>query len=196
MESKIETCLFNWYHSPIVQSMLLHPSASFGDVEQLMRFSISPTMECIVVFDLSLYWKRGTSEEKLIILDWKTGAENNRIMKQMASYALAATHALHVPLSSLILCPFYMAESPHSYKKMGVGQPIPLSEKELEETKASIMNSLSSMQALHTENPLPSPDLFPYTEERKSCFNCPFQEVCRKVDYQQKTAEEIRLACC
>lgn len=195
LESKIETCLFNWYHSPIIQSMILHPAASLGDVEQLMRFSIAPAMECIVVFDLSLYWKRGTSGEKLIIFDWKTGAENSRIMKQMLSYALAATHALHAPLSSLILCPFYMSESPHAYKKMGVGQPVPFAEGELEETKASIMNSLSSMQAMHTDNPLPAPQHFPYTEERKACFNCPFQEVCLKVGYQEKTSEELRLAC-
>jgi len=191
LECKIETCLCNWYHSPIVQSMILHPLASFGNVEQLMQFALEPNMDCIVVFDLYLHWKKGTPDEKLIIFDWKTGAENNRISKQMLSYALAAIHLLQAPLSSIILCPFYLAESPHSYKKMGVGQPAPFSEKEVEETKESIQKSLAAMHSMHSENPFPAPQNFPYTEEKKACFNCPFQELCKKVDYQEKTKDEL-----
>ena len=192
LERKVETCLFNWYHSPIVQSMVLHPMASFGDVEQLMTFTIAPEMECIVVFDLYLHWKRGTPDEKLIIFDWKTGGENSRIQKQMLSYALAATHMLQAPLDSLILCPFYLADSPHAYKKLGVGQEHSISEEEVRETQKNICTALSSMQALHKENP--DPKLFPYTSERKSCLNCPFQELCNKIDYQECTIDELKLS--
>ena len=193
VEQRVETCLFNWYHSPIVQSMFLHPHSTFGDVEQLMQFSIGPKMNCIVVFDLYLHWKKNTPEEKLIIFDWKTGSANDRINKQMFAYALAATHYIKAPLSSVILCPFYLADSPTAYKKIGVGQPIPLTEQDLEETKASIEQSLTAMLQCHSEHPLPSPEHFPYTEERKHCYQCPFQELCKKAEYQEKTKDDLTL---
>lgn len=189
LETKLFTCLSNWHASPIIQSTLLHPSTSLGGLEELMKFSIRPSMECIVVFDLSLYWKRNTSEEKLLIFDWKTGSESDRISKQMLAYALAATRLLQKKLSSITVCPFYLAKSPSAYEKIHLDQPT--SEKEIQETENDIIHSLVAMKALHSEPILPDPKNFPYREDTKSCLYCPYQEMCKKAEYQDKTKEEL-----
>ena len=195
LEHKVTTCLSNWYDSPLTQGMLLHPNTTFGDVEKLMQFSLGADMQCIVVFDLYVHWKREEKDEKLLIFDWKTGSESDRIMKQMAAYALAAIHLLRVPLSSIIVCPFYLMDSPTAYKKIGAGSPHPLSEKDIEETKRSISSALQEMKELHVEGRLPDPTRFPYVEERRQCRFCPFQELCEKASFQEKNPSELELMC-
>lgn len=190
LEQKVTCCLTNW-HSSSIASMITQPAASFGDVEKLMQFPIEKDYDCIVVFDFFMHWNKGKPGEKLIIFDWKTGTENSRIAKQMAAYALAATHVLKTPFESIILCPFYLSEGPCSYKKMGHGQKEPLGEHELEETKQAILSTLTQMKKLHSEPLLPDPLHFAYTSERRTCSMCPFQELCHKAQYQEKNRQEL-----
>lgn len=192
---KVSVCLTNWYNSQIVQSMLLHPHTTMGDVEKPMQFFLSKEMECIVVYDLYLHWKKGTKDEKLFIFDWKTGAENARIGKQLSAYALAAMTLLKAPFESIVLCPFYVSDSPSSYKKIGSNLPNALTEADIETTKQDIQKALTLMKELHSEPIFPEPTLFSYTEERRMCASCPFQEVCQKAEYQDKSRQELSDLC-
>lgn len=188
---KVVLCLSNWYHSSIVQSILPHKNTTFGDVEKPMQFSLAPNLDCLVVYDLYLFWKKGTDEEKLLIFDWKTGSEHGRIMKQLSAYALAAQALLNTPIDSIILSPFYLSQGPSAYKKIGNGYEERLTASDIEQTKKEISASLMAMKELHTAPKLPDPMQFAYTEERRQCAFCPFKELCEKAQYEEKSRSEL-----
>lgn len=189
IREKVLLCIRNWYNSDIAQQLLLHPKTTIGDVEKPMPFIVDQLLEGIVVYDLYLYWKKGTSDEKLIIFDWKTGSEHNRIGKQLFAYALAAMTLLDAKPESIILSPFYVAEGPTSYKKISTSLD------EIEQTKKEIILALQEMKKLHSEPHFPDPILFPYAKERKNCDTCPFQEVCHRANYQEKSRPELIELC-
>jgi len=184
-------CVNNWYTSPCVQNLILHHNALWMGIETPHTFSIEPGIEAIVVFDFYLKWK-----DRMIIFDWKTGKESPKIEFQLYTYALAASTLFHVPYSSLILSPFYIAEGPTAYKKYG--QNPPLIQEQLNETKQAIITSARQMLAVHPQKdaqgliPTPEPALFAYTTERYLCQRCPFQEICQKADYLEKSCVELK----
>ena len=121
-----------------------------------------------------------------------------KIDAQLFAYALAATALFSVPLELLILSPFYLLEGPMGYRKYGAGQEKSLSQEELTATKARMVESARQMLALHpapnSEGVVPPPDpcQFPYTEDRRGCRRCPYQQLCMAVDFQPKAYAELR----
>ena len=86
------------------------------------------------------------------------------------------------------------------YRKYGAGQENPISQEQLMATKARIVESAREMLALHPavndEGIVAAPDpcLFAYTEDRRGCRRCPFQQLCMAVDFQPKAYAELREA--
>ena len=197
MREKIQLCLTNWLASPCVRNIAMDPRAEWLGIESNQTFTLEEGVEAIVVYDFFLRWPKADGSKKMLIFDWKTGQESQKIEAQLSAYALAATALFSIPLDSLILSPFYLIDGPTGYRKYGAGQEVALSQEQLLATKAKIVNSARSMLALHPPAandgvvPTPDPCLFPYAEDRGRCRWCPYQQLCMTVDFQAKTQAEL-----
>lgn len=196
-EEKAISCSTNWIESPCVQNLIFHPKARVLGTEASHTFALEKGVEAIVVYDFYLDWPKSDGSSVMIIFDWKTGKENQKIEDQLVAYALAAQTLFGRPLEDLILCPFYLAEGPNGYKKYGVNQPFVLKVEQLNEIKNRCIASAKEMLAFHPQedNVCPDPRLFSYTEDKRKCRRCCYQDVCQKVEYNNASFEELgRLA--
>jgi hypothetical protein len=193
MRSKIHSCLTNWLASPCIEKIALDPRSKWLGIESNQTFPIEGGIEAIVVYDFFLHWTKADGTKMMLIFDWKTGQESQKIEAQLSAYALAATILFSAPLDSLIISPFYLLNGPKGYRKYGVGQEIPISQEQLSENKTRIIDSARAMLALHPSEAAPSdPCLFPYTEDRRGCRRCPYQQLCMAADFQPKAQAELR----
>lgn len=196
-EEKAKECIKNWFSSPCLHNIALNQKARWQGIEKMEFFPLEKGIEAIVVFDFFLWWTANEKAPTLIIFDWKTGQESQKIDAQLAAYALAALHLYPVTLDKIIVSPFYLSQGPTAYKKYGVNQEIPLDSKKLEETKNAIITSAKLMLELHpkyAENEPyvpPNPCSFPYASDRRVCRKCSFQELCQAANYQDMEREGL-----
>jgi hypothetical protein len=195
---KISRCIENWYESPCVKKGILDPRSEWLGIEDCHTFAIAPKLEAVVVFDLLFRWRRSDGSHALYVLDWKTGQESKKIEDQLSAYALAIHTVFHVPYEDVVALPFYLSISPNAYKKYGVGQEFDLSLDHLAEMQKKILNAARCMMELHPEKnpdgtvPLPEVQQFFYTEDRRICRTCPFQELCQAAQYRDVSAVELK----
>lgn len=194
LEEKAKICTANWLSSPCIQNVVLSQKAEWKGIESVQTFSLEKGIEGIVVFDFFMTWK-SASASTMIIFDWKTGQESPKIEAQLFAYAIAANICFSVPFDTLILTPFYLSQGPNGYKKYGTNQENPLDIKKIEEIKSKIISSATSMLDLHPkkneEGSSPSPCLFPYTNDRRACRKCSFQQLCQEANYQDMEKSEL-----
>ncbi len=198
---KVTTCLENWYSSPCVQNIALDSRAAWGDIEKAMTFEVQKGINAIVVFDFYLRWHKKNDQESPIIMifDWKTGQESQKIEEQLYAYALAAQKELKASIDSMILVPFYLAEGPFGYKKIGTGQIETIQREKLQKIEEKIVASSQEMLKLHDvtidsqgASTKPDPRLFSYTSDMSKCKKCPFRQVCEKASYASLDINELR----
>jgi len=200
MRTKIQSCLTNWITSPCTTKIAMDPRSEWLGIESTQTFSVEQGVEAIVVYDFFLRWAKADGSKVMLIFDWKTGKESQKIDAQLFAYALAATTLFSVSPELLIISPFYLLDGPMGYRKYGAGQENPISQEQLMATKARIVESAREMLALHPavndEGIVAAPDpcLFAYTEDRRGCRRCPFQQLCMAVDFQPKAYAELREA--
>jgi hypothetical protein len=191
-------CMANWASSPCVQNLILHPKAEWLGIEASQTFALEKGVEAIVVYDFFLRWPKADGSKTMIIFDWKTGQESQKIEDQLFAYALAATTLFSASPDNLIVTPFYLASGPSGYKKYGAGQETPIDSSRLAATRAHIIDSGSRMLALHPEKDMnglftpPDPCQFSYPEDHRRCRRCPFQELCTTAQYQPMGWERLR----
>ena len=204
-EEKVKKCLENWHSSPCVQNIILNQRASWGEIEKAMNFTLEEGVQAIVVFDFSLHWQRLKNDQPplLMIFDWKTGQDNQKIEEQLYAYALSAKKVLNASYDSMILVPFFLMEGPNGYRKVGADQIDTIDEVKLESIRKKIIASSKEMLQVH-ETRLdekgasikPDPRLFPYTEQKAKCRRCPFLAMCERAEYRDLTEEELRITVC
>ena len=198
LKEKALTCIRNWYSSPCIQNIAIHPKSEWMGIESTQTFSLEEGIEAIVVYDFFLRWPKNDGSKIMIIFDWKTGQESKKIEDQLFAYALAAATLFSVPPENLIVSPFYLIAGPSGYKKYGAGQESSFDEQHLHATRQRIVESTKQMLALHPPKneqgliPAPDPTLFSYPDDRRGCRRCPFQQLCQASDFQQKSIEELR----
>jgi len=196
IQEKARLCISNWYSSPCLQKLALSPKATWLGIEVPLTFSLEEGIEAIVVYDFFLKWQQETPIT--IIFDWKTGKRSPKIETQLLCYALAAATVFNTSYDALILSPFYLAEGPDGYEKIGAEQKSSIDLQKIAALKEKIIASAKDMLALHPEKdpcgivPTPDPASFAYTENRGSCHRCPFQEMCQKVQYQDLSLQKLR----
>ena len=198
LKDKALTCIANWLSSPCLQNIALHPKSEWLGIEATQTFAVQAGIEAIVVYDFFLRWPKADGSKIMIIFDWKTGQESQKIEDQLFAYALAATELFSVPIDGLIISPFYLSTGPSGYKKYGAGQETAFEASALAATRSRIVESAQQMLTLHPPKneqgivPSPDPTLFSYPDDRRGCRRCPFQQLCGAADFQQKSSEELK----
>lgn len=190
-------CITNWISSPIVQKCIFHPCSSIFCIETAHTFPLKDSLEAIVVYDMAIKWKKKNGEETTIIFDWKTGKESSNIEYQLFAYALSAQILFSLSLDTITVVPFFLSEGPCSYKKYGTSESFPLTEEKLLTVKTQAIEKTQEMVSLHPpeENLCPDPRLFAYTEDKRKCSRCCFQEICLKAEYSPRSFEELEQLC-
>ena len=197
IEEKAHVCITNWFSSPCLLNVAMSPKAEWKGIESVQTFSLERGVEAIVVYDFFLMWHKNALPSSMIIFDWKTGQESVKVENQLFAYAIAAQKCFGVNLEDIILSPFYLSQGPNGYKKYGKNQENPVDAIKLERVKENILCAAKDMLALHPEKNgegmygTPDPRLFSYTEDKRSCRKCSFQELCQAANYQEKEAREL-----
>ena len=193
---KIETSLTNWYNSPIVRDLIFSDQSKIVSVEELAFVMIEKLYKVIVVIDLALKRQTKDNEEIMMLFDWKTGQENEKNEKQLLLYALFANRTWNTPFDKILLTPFYVFSN--TYEKIGCRQEKGITQDQIDALEKEIIENCKTLVSLVPDwktpaiAKTPEPQNFCYTEDRRKCSRCSFQEMCQGVNYENVSQAELR----
>ena len=144
-------------------------SLRLGEPEQFRSMQIDE-MPVFVVMDFHYY---DETEEKWVIVDWKTGGESDDDRQQLALYAYYVQEKYRVPLENI--------EVYNEYLKTGQRKTYKLTHFDIENTlhtfKRSIMEMKKYQADILTNEPIDYGD-FKQTSEEWQCIRCNYKELC------------------
>ncbi|HHT26424.1 MAG TPA: PD-(D/E)XK nuclease family protein [Firmicutes bacterium] len=115
-----------------------------------------------------------------VIVDWKTGDEDEAYADQLYTYALYVQNKHHIPADKLLCRLEYLVK--------GTVEEYPVSRLDLQTTQAAIAESISIMQSclvdVNSNQPQPL-ETFPMCSNIRRCPYCNFYELCRPAIEQQ-----------
>jgi len=115
-------------------------------------------------------------DDRVQVLDWKTGNERGADHMQVAQYALYAQRKWQAPPELVVGGLVYLG---HGADRVDVAVDAPA----LEAAQARMRESIAGMKA-QLDDPLrnaPSKDRFPQIEDRDACMRCPFRRPCGRM---------------
>lgn len=158
--------LENFYNLELTRRILDSPPEQIKTVEKLEEFDL----DCGLLFiKIDLAWDDG---EKLHLIDWKTGADDEGVARQLAGYALFASRAWHIPFERMIGYPVYL-------RQPAVGENC-LDARSIGELEDSIRAYFGNVQAglLDPAQNIADIDAFPMTEDLWKCRSCFYRQLC------------------
>ncbi|MCP3027399.1 PD-(D/E)XK nuclease family protein [Halobacillus sp. A5] len=156
-------------------------SRSFADVlnKQQMRFLESEkfrymTVDGVKIFIVMDLLYKDLTENKWVIVDWKTGKSSEEDRGQLAMYALYLQQKHHIEsLDDIVIRNEYLLDGTHAEHQ--------LTEQDLINVQRLYGISLEQMQTLliDVENNIPQPiEHFSMQEDPRICARCNYQELC------------------
>lgn len=165
---KLEICVKNFFTSKTYQDILTKLEMHVLHSEDFQTFEVNG-VDVFVVLD---FVYKDVSQEKWIVVDWKTGKESEDDRKQLAFYALFLSREHHIPVEDIILR--------NEYLLSGKSQEYKLTQFEIDSAQqlmnASIYHMLNYLEDPVKNKPL-NIEYFEMNESRK-CQSCNFKEKC------------------
>jgi hypothetical protein len=154
-----------------------NPDTEVVSVDSLDFFFFADTKVYAVP---DLLYKR--PDGRWVIVDWKTGEEDEAYSDQLYTYALYVQNKYHIS-SDKLLCRL-------EYLVKGNVDEYPVTRLDLQASQAAMAESIRSMQSclvdVNTNQPQPI-DAFPMCSATRRCPQCNFYELCRPALEQQGT---------
>ncbi|WJE15555.1 PD-(D/E)XK nuclease family protein [Halobacillus sp. ACCC02827] len=168
--SRLQNTVKNFYASQTFADVLKKDRMEFIDAETF-RFMKSDGVKIFVVMDL-VY--KDTSENKWIIVDWKTGKSSEEDRNQLALYALYLKQKYDIEsLDDIIIRNEYLVEGTYVEHQ--------LTEQDLINVQNLYQVSMKEMQR-YLEDPEKNAPLplqqFPMQDNPRICAHCNYQELC------------------
>jgi hypothetical protein len=168
---KLEMCVKNFFTSKTYQDILTKVEMHVLHSEDFQTFEVNG-VDVFVVLD---FVYKDVSQQKWIVVDWKTGKESEDDRKQLALYALFLSREHNIPVEDIILR--------NEYLLSGKCQEFQLSEFEIDSAQQLMHDSIYHM--LHyLEDPVKNKplDIEQFEmHQTKRCYSCNFREKCEKV---------------
>jgi CRISPR/Cas system-associated exonuclease Cas4 (RecB family) len=167
----IEGSIRAFYASQTFDRIRAIPSARWLTVDELDSWSFEGTKVWVAI-DFAYR----DEDERVHVLDWKTGKERGSDHMQVAQYALYAQRKWDVPPESVVGGLVYLGSG---VERVDVAVDAPA----LETAQARMRESISAMKA-HLDDPLrnaASRERFPQIEDRSACRRCPFRRPCGRM---------------
>lgn len=168
IKERMSVCLDNLLASESVQELMHTPGHQVIEMEQLNEFWLNNIK---LYVKLDLLYKR--SDGMWIIVDWKTGKEDERIEEQLHLYAYFLHHERGLPLDKI--------EVRTEYLLSGTCERTTVTEADLEQLELKIYQSMGSMkdnlEDPEQNRPKPASE-FTGTTSEFTCRTCNFREIC------------------
>lgn len=168
IKDRMNICMDHLLKSESLNELIHTPGHEIIEMEQLNDIYLD-NIKIYVKLDL-LYRH---ADGRFIIVDWKTGKEDERIEEQLHLYAYYLHHERHLPLDKI--------EIRTEYLLSGNCERTTVTEADLEQLEMKIYNSMDGMRD-HLENveqnqPKPAAE-FTGTANTYICQTCNFREIC------------------
>lgn len=168
IRERMQRCLTHFLESKSLQEIILNEEYKLVELEKLNMFSLRK--EKVYVKLDALYQHR---DGRYVIVDWKTGYEDERIEEQLQLYAYYLVEHYGVPVDQI--------EIRTEYLLTGKCQVSTVDDQGLEQLDRKIVDSVAEMRAVledAAENkPLPV-ESFAAAEDEKACKWCNFRDAC------------------
>ncbi len=179
LKEKVYDALANFCQCDTLQELLTLPDPNWKSIDTLDKF-IAGDLEtdtgtpyplpvwCAI--DLAYV----DQDQKLHIVDWKTGAEHkDELVNQLSVYARYAMGKWGFSLDNIVLEGVFLNDG-------GLRKRYTVTESSLTHTADFILNSGKAMRAKLTDpiNNTADEENFPCTSNPNNCVNCPFREKC------------------
>jgi CRISPR/Cas system-associated exonuclease Cas4 (RecB family) len=167
----IEGSIRAFYESQTFDRIRAVPPARWLTVDELDSWSFEGTKVWVAI-DFAYR----DDEERVHVLDWKTGKERGADHMQVAQYALYAQQKWQAPPEKVIGGLVYLGSGAD---RVDVAVDAPA----LEGARARMRESIAGMKA-RLDDPLAnaaSKDRFPQIEDRTACKRCPFRRPCGRM---------------
>jgi CRISPR/Cas system-associated exonuclease Cas4 (RecB family) len=168
---KLEMCVKNFFTSKTYQDILTKVEMHVLHSEDFQTFEVNG-VDVFVVLD---FVYKDVSQEKWIVVDWKTGKESEDDRKQLAFYALFLSREHNIPVEDIVLR--------NEYLLSGKSQEYHLTPFEIESAQQLMNDSIYHMLN-YLEDPVKNKPLDKEQFEMhqtKRCYSCNFREKCEKV---------------
>lgn len=167
INERITLCAHNLASSPILREI----GEGGGEVlscEQFDTFELEGTPVYAVP---DLIYRR--TDGGLLIVDWKTGRQDEQNLEQVALYGYYAQEKFDVPADQITIRLEYL--------EAGTGVELTLSDEMLAEVKAKAVSGMIEMRSYLDDaelNRAKPREAFPLTPYRQQCLRCNYLELC------------------
>ncbi len=168
VKTKLTTCVSNFFRSKTYQDILTKLEMRVLQSEDFQTFDVNG-VDVFVVLD---FVYQDVSQEKWIVVDWKTGKESEDDRKQLAFYALFLTRVHRIPVESIVIRNEYLLSGKCVEHK--------LSQVDLDNAQQLMNDSIYHMLNL-LEDPVKNKPLekdYFSVNHSKKCLSCNFKEIC------------------
>lgn len=167
-KTKLRLCAANFFKSKTYQDILNKLEMQVLHSEDFQTFEVNG-VDVFVVLD---FVYKDVSQEKWVVVDWKTGKESEEDRKQLALYALFLAQKQGIPIEDIVLR--------NEYLLTGKNQEYQLTQFEIDSAQVlmneSIYHMLGYLENPAKNKPLPI-DQFEKNSSNK-CQRCNFKEKC------------------
>jgi len=167
-KTKLQLCIYNFFKSKTYQDILNKLEMHVLHSEDFQTFEVNG-VDVFVVLD---FVYKDVSQEKWIVVDWKTGKESEEDRKQLALYALFLAQKHDIPIEDIVLR--------NEYLLTGTSKEYQLTQFEIDSAQVLMHESIYHMLG-YLENPARNKPLTIDQFEKNSsnkCRRCNFKEKC------------------
>ncbi|WP_160725192.1 PD-(D/E)XK nuclease family protein [Bacillus sp. USDA818B3_A] len=168
-KTKLRLCINHFFSSKTYQDILNKLEMHVLHSEDFQTFEVNG-VDVFVVLD---FVYKDVSQNKWIVVDWKTGKESEDDRKQLAFYALFLSKQHHIPIEDIVLR--------NEYLLTGTSQEYKLTPFEIDSAQTLMNDSIYHMLGL-LDNPARNKPLSIDQFEKKAsnkCQRCNFKEKCQ-----------------
>jgi CRISPR/Cas system-associated exonuclease Cas4 (RecB family) len=169
---KLEMCVKNFFTSKTYQDILTKLEMHVLHSEDFQTFEVNG-VDVFVVLD---FVYKDVSQEKWIVVDWKTGKESEDDRKQLAFYALFLSREHNIPVEDIILR--------NEYLLSGIHKEYVLTSFEIDSAQQLMHDSIYHMLR-YVEDPVKNKPVGKENFNMNSsyrCQSCNFKEKCSADD--------------
>jgi len=169
-KTKVLKSIKAFYDMPLMKIMQNLAPEAWLTIEEFQKFKMNTGEEVSVKIDCGF-----VHDNKVYLIDWKTGKVNDSVLDQLVTYAMyAMKQGWAKKPEDIIIVPVYLAA--YSDLKDKATPHMTVSLDHIKRQASTIRNEYPLLSQAHEQRD--NPDFFKRTENPNACRNCHFRTIC------------------
>lgn len=166
----VNECIRAFYDLEIIQKLHSSEKTDILSLEDFQKFNLNTGEEVTVKIDFGF-----KHNNKVYLIDWKTGKANNNVIDQLITYSMYAVKmGWAKKIEDVIIVPVYLAACIHGYEQCATEIVATTNQAR---RQANIIREESKLLAEAHKNK-DNPQFFKRTTNARLCARCNFKEIC------------------